>query len=687
LKGPSVCWAGVLACGLAGAAQATDLAPGATYTEYWVAVPGGNTHVYVVAADFRSHPEYKLELGWAQHKRKYTSRERTSTIFGRYNNPPSHEVLAGVNAEFFDTVNLPRVVGIGQSDGQMLDTPALNAAYLYQTMMIGPARLPVMVNNFSSALGTLTFPDGFSMILHQFNFNMSGPLTPINNQTFAFTPGFDSVTPVDFSASPSFAVEVQLSEVSFPMRSDKEVSGMVTAVLTPTSGHTPIPAGGMVLSTWGTNTTPNMLAHAHVGDRLRMRFRTGSQEYNNSDNSVTGIGWLVHNGAANTANWASLDPGAAVSTRNPRTALAWNNDFWFLVVCDGRNAGGSAGFDFSEMAEFLIGTLGALEAVNMDSGGSATLVTGGQVKNQPSDGSERAVANAMLLVKQDTSTQFPFSDPFAGTGRLSGWDDKFAYNAVVPFAPTSPSGDGYVLVVMEPGGGVNTVRRGDFGDADYSVEADVYCEYRPQDAADGFERGGLLARDSGTGAMGLSTYGGGNCYALVYDSDTGAVRGGKYVNGTFTDLLTPGLVTVTSSGWHRFRLDGYGPAIRYWLDGARLGRVTDQAFVRGYFGLGYHEFFAANANAHGTRADNFRAFVDPASWSIRGDFDDDHDVDLEDFGVFQACFSGDGHAQTKTACAGARLDNDNDVDAADLDLFQECFSGPGIPPPATCEIR
>jgi hypothetical protein len=231
------------------------------------------------------------------------------------------------------------------------------------------------------------------------------------------------------------------------------------------------------------------------------------------------------------------------------------------------------------------------------------------------------------------------------------------------------------------------VRRGDFGDTDYSVEADVYCEYRPEVAGDGFERGGLFCRDSGTGALGLTTYGGGDCYALVYDSDTGAVRAGKYVQGTFTALLPAGAASITATGWHRFRLDAYGPTIRCWLDGQRIGRVTDNTFARGYFGVGNHEFFSTNANAHGTRVDSFRAFVDPNGWAMRGDIDDDHDVDLVDFGRFQACYSGAGKVQADPTCAWARMDADNDVDGDDLDLFRACFSGPGVAPPTACVMR
>lgn len=60
------------------------------------------------------------------------------------------------------------------------------------------------------------------------------------------------------------------------------------------------------------------------------------------------------------------------------------------------------------------------------------------------------------------------------------------------------------------------------------------------------------------------------------------------------------------------------------------------------------------------------------------DFDQDGDVDLEDFGIFQACYSGPGIAQNTPACRGARLDGDDDVDLDDFQKFFNCLSGPGV---------
>ena len=206
-------------------------------------------------------------------------------------------------------------------------------------------------------------------------------------------------------------MEVVLSNVSYPMRGDKEVSGIVTALVSPTNGHNPIPAGGMVLSAWG-STKADILAHAHVGDRLRMKFLSGAEEYNTSDNAVTGIGWIIHNGAAYSGRLA--EPRVRGVRHLPAAESGAGVERQHVVPGGHRRSqsAASVGMTFQEMANFLIGTLNAREAVNYDGGGSATMVVNGAVRNVPSDGSERYVANAILLVKKDTATAFPVSDDF-----------------------------------------------------------------------------------------------------------------------------------------------------------------------------------------------------------------------------------------------------------------------------------
>ena len=85
--------------------------------------------------------------------------------------------------------------------------------------------------------------------------------------------------------------------------------------------------------------------------------------------------------------------------RHPRTALGWNDKYYFLVVVDGRQPGLSMGMTFPELAELML-SYGCQEAVNLDGGGSSTLWLGGKVMNSPSDGRERSIANGLIVMQK-----------------------------------------------------------------------------------------------------------------------------------------------------------------------------------------------------------------------------------------------------------------------------------------------
>ena len=67
--------------------------------------------------------------------------------------------------------------------------------------------------------------------------------------------------------------------------------------------------------------------------------------------------------------------------RYPRAALALTARQVLAVVCDGR-APADAGMTLEELAQFLI-RRGARDALNLDGGGSASLVSGGRLLNRP----------------------------------------------------------------------------------------------------------------------------------------------------------------------------------------------------------------------------------------------------------------------------------------------------------------
>ncbi|MCI2416051.1 phosphodiester glycosidase family protein [Saccharopolyspora sp. K220] len=94
-------------------------------------------------------------------------------------------------------------------------------------------------------------------------------------------------------------------------------------------------------------------------------------------------------------------PGLDAATLAPRTSAGVSADgkTVYLLAVDGRSAA-STGMSVQEMAD-LMGSFGAADAVNLDGGGSTTMAVRdpGQelatVKNVPSDGLPRAVANGI----------------------------------------------------------------------------------------------------------------------------------------------------------------------------------------------------------------------------------------------------------------------------------------------------
>lgn len=79
-------------------------------------------------------------------------------------------------------------------------------------------------------------------------------------------------------------------------------------------------------------------------------------------------------------------------------------------------------------------------------------------------------------------------------------------------------------------------------------------------------------------------------------------------------------------------------------------------------------------------ASNIARWACPPATRVRADFDWDGDVDLVDFGHFQACFNGPNRPYAQRCCEDADFDADRDVDLVDFGTFQQCFNGPNRPP-------
>ena len=187
-----------------------------------------------------------------------------------------------------------------------------------------------------------------------------------------------------------------------------DASGRVTALRATRGG--PIPPGGSVLAGTG-DAADWLLAHArhggHIGVTSTLHTERGPLARAADLSVVNGGPRLLRGGRrVITAEAEGFDhaddPGfyyAFALRRNPRTiAGVTAGGRLLLVAADGRAPGYSAGLDFEEEAA-VMRALGALEAVNLDGGGSTTMTIRERMVTRPSDATgERPVGDAILLL-------------------------------------------------------------------------------------------------------------------------------------------------------------------------------------------------------------------------------------------------------------------------------------------------
>ena len=186
-----------------------------------------------------------------------------------------------------------------------------------------------------------------------------------------------------------------------PLRVEEVYSARVREVRE--TGNTPMSQDIMVLSL-----DPARLANVPLvepGAVLKISTAT-SPDLKGARAAIGGGPALVRDGKSVAAR--RPPPGAGQASydqrskyeRHPRSAFGWNKSHFFLVEVDGRQPGLSIGMNLAELADYFV-KLGCEEAMALDGGGSATLWVSGRVMNNPCDGHERAMANALVVVRKE----------------------------------------------------------------------------------------------------------------------------------------------------------------------------------------------------------------------------------------------------------------------------------------------
>ena len=169
------------------------------------------------------------------------------------------------------------------------------------------------------------------------------------------------------------------------------------------AGRSAIPRDGAVLS-YGGDAPPPPLDWLTPGREVRLREQwvpgsgRAANRWREADDVVGGAGLLMRAGRPVTT-WAAERVSDSFLGRHPRTMVGADRAgaLW-LVVVDGRQPESSLGMTLVELQR-LAQRLDLVEAVNLDGGGSTTLVAGDRVINRPSDSTgPRSVSDVLLVL-------------------------------------------------------------------------------------------------------------------------------------------------------------------------------------------------------------------------------------------------------------------------------------------------
>jgi hypothetical protein len=170
-------------------------------------------------------------------------------------------------------------------------------------------------------------------------------------------------------------------------------------------GRTPIPRDGAVLSYGGLDLPPPLDALAPgtavtFETAWKILNGTPADRFDEAQDVINGAGLLRREGV-DLSGWQaseSLQPSTFTDVRHPRTLVGMDRrGYVWLVAIDGRQPDHSVGMTFAELLG-LCSRLDLYSALNLDGGGSTTMVVRGEIVNKPSDATgPRPVSDAILV--------------------------------------------------------------------------------------------------------------------------------------------------------------------------------------------------------------------------------------------------------------------------------------------------
>ncbi|WP_026911992.1 phosphodiester glycosidase family protein [Patulibacter minatonensis] len=299
--------------------------------------------------------------------------------------------VAGINGDFFDIGNSGAALGFEVGGGQLIKSGDRNGGRSFGVGKDGIAQLLTLALD-----GKATFA------------GQARALSGLNKVNV----GANAIGAYDHRwGAYTRATQVTGSNVAEVLVAGGKV---VQAAATPAAGQ--LPDGTTALVGAGTGATA--LKTLAVGDPVELSYALNPDAAKNLQFAIGADTQLVTGGVAQNIGDTAIAPRTAIGFKDGGRTL-------IMQTVDGPGGTGNGGVTLTKEAA-MMADLGAETAVNLDGGGSTTMVaralgdTSATVRNVPSDGSERADPNGVGL----------FVKP--GDGKV----DDLVLSAVVPAGKT-----------------------------------------------------------------------------------------------------------------------------------------------------------------------------------------------------------------------------------------------------------
>lgn len=335
-------------------------------------------------------------------------RERVSAIVTRVG------AIAGVNADYFPWTGDP--LGVMIAGGELVSEPMDRAA-------IGFTDLGQVFVDRVSFSGKITAASGAEWPVRGINRSRGA------NEMIVYAPIYGQKTGLRDGIE--FAIKFDGR-----IRHGVDIPAVVAGAPAVACGMD-IPKDGALINAHG-RAAEWVLKYVRIGSQITLRFDVTAESGRSWNDVVEAVGGgplLIRGGQVYIDASQERFKSDMSSTRHPRTAAGVDDHGGLLLVTvDGRQSI-SQGAALSELAR-VMKNLGAVDALNLDGGGSTAMSVRGVSVNSPCEGLERPVANALVLYAQP--------DPLQTT------PEKFAFAESAPLQ--IPLGSGRMISLIDDGG-------------------------------------------------------------------------------------------------------------------------------------------------------------------------------------------------------------------------------------------